>query len=67
MGHCIDDWKVRPEDEIDGMTVVGWRCMSPDHDCLVPHETDPHHLLPNHHAYWVPVYARNIDLEEGEQ
>lgn len=59
-----------PEEIPAGMTHVGWRCASPDHDCLMPlsrveqEDADGGCWLydANHHAHWVPVFARTEDL-----
>lgn len=55
-----------------GMVLVGWRCTSPDHDCLLPvSRAEPSGFDPTvevylrdaqHHASWVPVWARVADL-----
>lgn len=57
-----------------GMLHVGWRCTSPDHDCLVPlSAAEPSAAYPggevyleghNHHANWTPVYVHVDMLEE---
>lgn len=63
--------RVAPEEVPVGMMHVGWRCASTGHDCLLPRSreltgADPEWIPlydANHHAYWVPVYARKEDLE----
>ncbi len=63
-----------PEETPEGMVHVGWRCASPDHDCLVPlsravgqpdDDGDVYLYDANHHAYWTPVFARAKEDDRG--
>lgn len=44
-----------PEEVPDGMMLAGWRCASPDHDCLRPLSSAVYLPDGQHHAHWVPV------------